>query len=120
MPRFLLAAFGITVALGSFLKLADSSGWLRQTPSFGLQTLALLFIGTVAIFAYLYKITKPQFFVQLYLLTMAVKLVAYAAYNLVMITRDRPGATANVAFFMLAYFIFTILEIGFLYRRIRN
>jgi hypothetical protein len=118
--KFFIATLAATILLGGFLKIAGDAGWLTQTPSFAFQTLTLLFIGTVTIYGYLYKATKPQFFVQLYLLTMAVKLLAYAAYNLVMITKDKPGAVANVIFFMTAYFIFTILEIGFLYRKIRN
>ena len=72
----------------------------------------------MTIFVYLYKVNKPDFFVQLYLLTMAVKLVAYGAYNLLMILKDKSGAAENVVFFMILYLVFTTLEIVFLYRKI--
>jgi hypothetical protein len=49
---------------------------------------------------------------------MAVKLIAYGAYNFVMILDDKAGATQNVVWFGVLYLIFTALEIGFLYRRI--
>ena len=50
---------------------------------------------------------------------MAVKLLAYGAYMLGMILQDKAGAAANVVFFMVVYFVFTALEIGFLYRKIQ-
>lgn len=49
---------------------------------------------------------------------MAVKLVAYGAYNLLMILKDKSGAAENVVFFMILYLVFTTLEIVFLYRKI--
>jgi hypothetical protein len=49
---------------------------------------------------------------------MVVKLLACFAYNLVMILEDRTGAAFNVIYFMVVYFLFTALEIAFLYRRI--
>jgi len=87
-------------------------------PSFFYQTLIFLVFSTAVIYQYLYKIDKPDFFVQLYLLTMAVKLLAYGVYNVFVILEDKPGAVANVVFFMIVYFIFTALEIAFLYRKI--
>lgn len=97
--------------------LAASSGYFAK-PSFFLKTLILLTFATGMIYVYLYKANKPEFFLQLYLLTMVVKLLAYCAYNLVMIISDRAAATGNVVFFMVTYFVFTILEVGFLYRKI--
>jgi hypothetical protein len=48
---------------------------------------------------------------------MAVKLLGYGAYVFFMITGDIAGAFPNVVFFMLTYFVFTALEIFFLYRK---
>lgn len=59
-------------------------------------------------------------FVTLYLLSMAVKLLAYGAYVVVMIIYDNEGATENVVFFMAAYALFTGLEVAFLYRKISH
>jgi hypothetical protein len=87
-------------------------------PSFLFETTALVVFATAVIFLYLYRLKKPSFFVQLYLLSMAVKLIAFLAYNLIMILDDKKGAIANVLYFLLVYFIFTAVEIAFLYKRI--
>ena len=87
-------------------------------PSFFYQTLLFLVFGTTIIYRYLIRVEKPEFFVQLYLIMMAVKLVAYCTYCGVIITQDKAGAAANVVFFMIVYFAFTALEIGFLFHKI--
>ena len=89
-----------------------------QAPSFFLSTLLLLAVSTGVIYRYLHKADSGVFFVQMYLLTMVIKVLAYGAYNLIMILRDKASAVENVVFFMLTYFIFTALEIGFLHRKI--
>jgi hypothetical protein len=89
-------------------------------PTFFYQTLILVFFTTTVVFVYLYRAIKPLYFVQLYLLTMSVKIIAYGVYVYFMITGDRDGALANVVFFLACYVIFTILEITFLYRKISS
>ena len=69
------------------------------------------------IFVYLVR-AGDNSFVQLYLLTMVVKLLAYCAYNVVIILQDRENAGINVGFFLITYLLFTTLELAFLYRRI--
>src|SRR5262245_6648954 len=98
--------------------LAVHLSWINSLPSFFYQTILFLVFGTFVVFRYLYRIEKPDFFVRFYLLTIALKFVAYGAYNLVVILEDRVGAAANVTFFILLYLLFTALEIGFLYRKI--
>jgi hypothetical protein len=51
---------------------------------------------------------------------MVVKLLAYGAYNVAVIIMDRAGAPSNVVFFLVLYFIFTALEVAFLYRKISS
>jgi hypothetical protein len=91
--------------------------WFMR-PTFFIKTLVFLVFGTAVIFVYLYKANKTGFFLQLYLLTMVLKLLAYCGYNLIMILTDRASAVENVVFFMVTYFIFTLLEIVFLYGKI--
>ncbi len=120
MIRFLLVMLLAAIVLACFTWLAQSQSWIHGLPSFFYQTLIFLAFATITIFSYLYNSKKPDFFVQLYLLTMAVKFLAYGAYNLFMIIEDRDGASLNVVFFMILYIVFTVLEIAFLYRRISN
>jgi hypothetical protein len=115
--RFFVALFVVATAIVSMMLIIISKG-LIQKPSFFFETTVLLVFSTGLIFTYLFKTAKPDFFVQLYLLTMAVKLLAYGAYNLLMILDDSAGAPLNVVYFMISYFIFTALEITFLYRKI--
>jgi hypothetical protein len=49
---------------------------------------------------------------------MAVKLLAYAAYNLLMIRRDPGEAMPNVTAFMIMYLLYITVEVAFLYRKI--
>ena len=79
----------------------------------------MAFVTTV-IFVYLYRLAKPSVFVQLYLFSMAVKLLACFAYTLLMIREDKSGAVVNVLYFLIVYLLFTALEIAFLYRRISH
>jgi hypothetical protein len=91
-----------------------------QRPSFFGPSLIFVAFSTALIYFYLYTADKPAQFVQLYLLTMAVKLLASLAFCFVMISRDKASAVGNVVFFMCAYFLFTGIEIGFLYHRISS
>lgn len=118
MIRFGLALVISAILLASATALACQQLWIQHIPSFFYQTLIFLLFSTSTIFVYLYKANKPGFFIQLYLLTMFVKFIAYGAYNLLMILEDREGAPLNVVFFMILYFTFTAVEIAFLYRKI--
>jgi hypothetical protein len=115
--RFVVALLVGASCIAALVFFAIQKTWLDELPSFFYQTLVFLLFSTIVIYAYLYKVDKPDYFVQLYLLTMAVKLLAYGAYVYFMITGDGKGAFTNVIFFMVSYFLFTTLEIVFLYRR---
>ena len=99
---------------------AYHQSWILHPPSFLYETVIFLIVSTGAMYGYLYNVNKPDFFVQLYLLLMVVKFFLYGAYVYFMIIKDKPGATMNVAFFITLYFIFTALEVGFLYRKISS
>ncbi|HEX6893367.1 MAG TPA: hypothetical protein VF141_21800 [Chryseolinea sp.] len=118
MIRFfvvLLVAAGVTAGLTI---LALHLSWINALPSFFYQILLFLVFATFVVYRYLYNVNKPDFFVQLYLLTMVVKFIAYGVFNLIVILEDRPGAAPNVAFFLVIYLLFTALEVAFLYRKI--
>jgi hypothetical protein len=96
--------------------------WMSNIPlpTYCYKSLILLFAGTAGLYYYLVKIreTRPDFFVQMYLLTIAVKLLAYGAYLGLVIWMEPDAAVSNVVFFMTVYILFTILEVGFLWRKI--
>jgi hypothetical protein len=105
--------------LAAFANYGAELGYF-QRPSFYLVILGFLTISTALIFFYLYTSDRPDFFVQLYLLTMVVKVLAYLVFCYIMISRDKPSAAGNIVFFMCTYFVFTAIEIGFLYPKISH
>jgi len=111
-----LASVALLLVIGAWAMVDQA--WIKSLPSFFFQTLALLLFGTGLLFVYLYRFGQPSLFIQLYLLSMIVKLLAYGAYIFFMIIEDRTEALQNVIWFMLLYFIFTILEVFFLHRKI--
>jgi hypothetical protein len=116
--RFFVVLLGAALAMAGLTFLAVHLSWIDALPSFFYQILLFLVFATFVVYRYLYKVNKPDFFVQLYLLTMAVKFIGYGVFNLIVIMEDRPGAAHNVAFFLVIYLLFTALEVAFLYRKI--
>ena len=115
MIRFSLVVFVISALAVVLAITAEGNHWVDTLPSFFYPTVILLAFSTVLIFKYLYKLEGSQF-TQFYLLLMMVKLVAYLAYNLVIVLQDRAGAVANVLTFLALYLVYTATEIAFLYR----
>lgn len=83
-----------------------------------IEILLFVFIATVVNFNYLYKVESPDLFVRMYLFMMALKLLAFGAFVVVIILLDKPAAKGNIVFFIITYILFTALEVGFLYKRI--
>lgn len=109
----------LTVALIAFaaVRLAAQWSWIAVVPSYNAESLIVLTAFTLVIYRYLDRIRTPAVFVQIYLLTMAIKLLAYGVYVGFMIADDRSGAPANVVFFLVLYVIFTVIEVAFLHRK---
>lgn len=117
MIRFLIAlSFSALVILGLGL-------WgMEILPTFFYQTLIFLFITTGGLYRFLMKTKqdRPDYFVQLYLLTMALKLIGYGAYLFIVVRSQPQDVAGNIVFFMGVYFVFTAIEIGFLYQQINR
>ncbi len=118
MFRFLVPAAILTIGLPPMVSFLYRHDWIPRLPSFLYESTWLAAFLTTIIFVYLYRQANPSLFVQLYLLSMAVKLIACVAYCLLMILQDRPGGGANITYFLVAYILFTALEIALLYRKI--
>jgi hypothetical protein len=115
--RFIAALLITSFLLAGMTYLVVHGRYLEEFPSYFWTTLIFLNFSTLIIFFYLIRAGSGTL-IQLYLLTMVLKLFAYCGYNLLIILRDRENAGINVGFFMIAYLIFTTLELVFLYRRI--
>lgn len=114
--------FIITLLVSAMLVVAFGHYLFPVLPSFFYQTIVLLFLGAAGIYYYLVDIKneKPKYFVQLYLLTLVVKLIAYGVYILFVVMNNPAQAAQNAGVFMATYLIFTAIEIGFLYRKVNE
>lgn len=117
MIRFLLVLLlgnGL-VAAGTWY-LADAGS--ISLPGFFIETTILVLFATVLLYAYLDKAGKPDFFTQLYLLSMAIKFLAFGAFMAYVIIDDPVSAKENVVYFLVLYMLSTAIEVGFLYAKI--
>jgi hypothetical protein len=110
----------LTLALPLAVDFMYDLEWIARKPSFVRETTWLVAFATSVIFFILYRWSKPKLFVQLYLLSMVVKLIACFSYTVLMILQDRQGAVPNVIYFLAIYVLYTTLEIAFLYSKISN
>ena len=118
MFPFLVTMLALTLSLPWVANLFFSQGWIPGLPSFLYPSTWLMAFITTVIFIYLYRVEKQAHFVQLYLLSMVIKLIASLAFILLIVLEDRPRAVTNAVYFLTVYAIFTAAEIGFLHRKI--
>jgi hypothetical protein len=111
--------FIITLSAVTLLILSLALWGVEQQPTFLYQTLIFLFLTTIGLYRFLVKTKeeRPDYFVQLFLLTLVIKLIASSVYLFIMVQSQAQPAP-DVVFFMAVYIVFTGLEITFLYRRI--
>jgi len=117
-----LIKFLITLTLTALFIGAIGFLGFETPPEYFFRTLIFLFVSTAGLYRFLLrtKQQRPDFFVQFYLATMVVKLIAYGAYLFVIVTSQTEKAVYDIVFFMAVYFIFTAIEIGFLYRHVNR
>ncbi len=113
MGRFIIVAIIISLLLvgGGYL-------FFETLPGFFFESILLLLLSTLGLYRFLINIKrdKPDYFVPLYLATLAVKLIAYGAYIFVLVKLQPEQMFENVVFFMIGYVIFTGVETYFLHR----
>jgi hypothetical protein len=109
-------ATAFIIIAGTYVLLDRAVGF-RLPPTYFWESLVFVCFTTSVLYYYLIRAGK-NLFVQLYLLTLVIKLIAYAAYNIIVVVYDRPNAAANVAAFMLIYLILTTIELVLLYKKV--
>lgn len=114
--------FLITLTVAAVLILAAGVWGAEPAPTFFYHTLIFLFVSTVGLYRFLLrtKQQRPDFFVQFYLATLAIKLIAYGVYVFLIVRNHPEQAMQNIVVFMIIYFLFTAIEIGFLYRQVNR
>lgn len=114
--------FVVTLGIVAVLLVLVYKALVFPLPSYFFETMVLLLIGTAGLYFYLVDVKneRPDYFVQLYIATLFAKMIAYAAYVFFVVWDDKPNAHSNALFFMIAYFLFTGIEVYFLYRKVNR
>jgi hypothetical protein len=94
-------------------------GWFLM-PSFSVLITAISIVITVSIYTVLAKTANPQAFVNVYLLTIVMKLGFYLALLLIIRFVDSQSLIPNALFLMAAYLLFTALEVGVLFAKVNR
>lgn len=108
------------VFTGALLLLAMVTGLATiqiANPSFLILILTVLAVATWLVYYFVQK-TKREDFIKNYLLTVVLKLLSGGVFISILLYIDKPQADSNAIFFMAAYLLFTVLEVGFLFRRL--
>jgi hypothetical protein len=111
--------FILTLSAVTLIILSLALWGIEHPPTFVYQTLIFLFLTTIGLYRFLLKTKeeRPDYFVQLFLLTLVIKLIASSVYLFIMVKSQAQPAT-DVVFFLAVYIVFTALEITFLYKRV--
>jgi hypothetical protein len=118
MSRYFAIMLAVLALLLGAVWFGDVQCWWTL-PSLWIQVLLFLFIVTLIIGFNLIRIRKnqPQVFVQFYLLSISVKMVAGLIFIFFLVW-DNPVQAAPVAtLFMVGYILFTSVEVVFLLGR---
>lgn len=110
----------LVVFTGTLLLLAMVIGLATlqfANPSFLILILTALTVATWLVYYFIQK-TKREDFIKNYLLTIVLKLLSGGIFISILLYIDQREADANAIFFMTAYLLFTVLEVGFLFRRL--
>ncbi len=116
MIRFILLTVSLAVLLLVAANLGAQWGWM-PLPGYRFAIVGYLLVITAVLGIFLLRRIAPpaEGFVVVYLGTMVLRIFLFAGFVIVMVFMDRSGASANGAFFMVSYFLFTALEVGYLF-----
>ncbi len=117
MLRFLLSLIGVAVILAIITWAGSAQGWWAL-PLFWREIIFFVFFITAVIGYNLIKLRQKQLaFVQFYLLSITLKLVAGLAFIFFIVWKTPVEAKGSAALFIVAYLTFTLLEVGFLIKK---
>ncbi len=112
MLRFLISLSLVSIFLMLAIWAGVFLGWW-SFPSFWKEIIFFLFIITVIITNYLFKLRKkqPLAFAQFYLLSITLKIIAGLAFVFFLIWKAPGEVRANVGLFIISYMLFTGVEV---------
>jgi hypothetical protein len=111
MIRFILSLSVIAIAAWC---VAWFGGWLNISPLPAAVAEGILLLATIFIYALATRVTDPQRFTQIYLLSIVIKVFVACILIVALILIDKPHARSNVLFLFTVYVVFTVAEVIFL------
>lgn len=118
MIKFVASVFAATLVIVAATLGMQALNWM-DNPTYLTEIVMILSLSTILIYARLRKVpaNKPEQFIKLYLASIVIKLFLGACLMFLIVLWDGPTAIANGGVFLICYFTFTALEIGFLVNR---
>jgi len=89
-------------------------------PSFAMEITAINIITTAFIYRVLARTSEPRLFANIYLLTIVMKLIFYSALLLILRFMAPKTLMPNAVFLLVAYLVFTTLEVAVLFRKVNR
>jgi hypothetical protein len=89
-------------------------------PNFAVEVTVVSILVTVSIYKVLARTSDPRLFTNIYLLTIVMKLIFYSALLLIIRFIAPESLMPNALFLMVAYLLFTVLEVAVLFRKVNR
>jgi hypothetical protein len=89
-------------------------------PVFALEITLVSVVVTASIYMVLARTVNPRLFVNIYLLTIVMKLIFYSAMLLIIRFIALKSLMPNAVFLLVAYLVFTTLEVAVLFRKVNR
>lgn len=114
---FTLLATWVAVVLLTVVWLGSRQAWFPQPTRF-VEITVITLITSAYLYRMLFKMTRPQVFVNVYLATIAMKLVFFSVLLFVFRFLEQETLVPNAVFLLVAYIIFTALEVMTLFKKV--
>lgn len=96
-----------------------AAGWFTM-PSVAFEITVLSALITTAVYTVLFRTQEPTLFTNLYLLTIALKLVMFGVTMFLLRDWVSTDLASNAVFLIITYAALTSLEVGVLFRKVNH
>lgn len=111
----------LAIAILAILIAGAEAGWYGN-PSYSVEILAFFTLSNVALYWVIGRNLndQPDEFVKVYLGATVLRILFFGGFILAVILLDRTGAAGNTMLFLVCYFLFTTMEVGALWLKIKS
>jgi hypothetical protein len=119
--RFITMTALLTAIITATVLIGVNKGVFLQ-PSFFREIVIFLCLSTVGLYWFTVERMegKPEDFVKIYLGATVLRILFFGGFIFTVMQLDTAGAIENTVFFLVSYFLFTILEVVVLFWKIKS